>query len=413
MRRLPALGLTLVSLVAIACSSGPATERVGTTVEAVTDCAQFDTESVASGEYNVQTNEWNSTQTQCVSINGASFDVTQASFNLPTNGPPATYPSIYKGCHWGDCTASSGLPVEVASMPAVTTSWSTTETSGAYDVAYDIWFNQTPTTSGQPNGAELMIWINESGAQPAGSVVGTAQIAGATWNVWQAAMSSWTYVAYVRSPAVSSISNVDIHAFTEDSVSRGYINSSWYLIDVEAGFEIWQGGQGLAVNSFSVEVGGGTSSSSSSGSSSGGSSSGGSSSGSSSSGSSSGSSNGGSSSSSGSSSGSSSSGSSGGTGTVHAALSLQSSWSTGYCDNLTVTNSGSSAISTWQVALNTNQSALYDSWNANFGGSAPSYTVTPLSWNASILAGGSQTVGFCANDTGSNATPTVTSVSGN
>jgi cellulose 1,4-beta-cellobiosidase len=347
------------------------------TAEAVTDCAQFATESVAGGEYNVQTNEWNSTQTQCVSINGASFDVTQASFNLATNGPPATYPSIYKGCHWGNCTSSSGLPVKVASMPAVTTSWSTTETSGAYDVAYDIWFNQTPTTSGQPNGAELMIWINESGAQPAGSVVGTAQIAGATWNVWKAAMSSWTYVAYVRSPAVSSISNVDIHAFTEDSVSRGYINSSWYLIDVEAGFEIWQGGQGLAVNSFSVEVGGGTSSSSSSGSS----------------------------------SGSSSSGSSG-TGTVHAALSLQSSWSTGYCDNLTVTNSGSSAISTWQVALNTNQSALYNSWNANFGGNAPSYTVTPLSWNASIPAGGSQTVGFCANDTGSNATPTVTSVSG-
>jgi cellulose 1,4-beta-cellobiosidase len=103
-----------------------------------------------------------------LSINGVGFTVTEASFNVPTNGSPASYPSIYKGCHWGNCTNRSGLPVQVASMPTVTRNWSTTEAAGIHDVAYDIWFNQTPTTSGQPNGAELMIWINEAGAQPAG-----------------------------------------------------------------------------------------------------------------------------------------------------------------------------------------------------------------------------------------------------
>ncbi|MCW2929205.1 MAG: glycoside hydrolase, family 6, partial [Actinomycetia bacterium] len=41
-----------------------------------------------------------------------------------------------------------------------------------------------------------------------------------------------------------------------DAVRRGYISSSWYLIDVEAGFELWQGGAGLATNSFSVNAGG-------------------------------------------------------------------------------------------------------------------------------------------------------------
>src|ERR1017187_7336194 len=39
--------------------------------------------------------------------------------------------------------------------------------------------------------------------------------------------------------------------------SRGYIQPSWYLIDVEAGFELWQGGAGLATNSFAVNVSGG------------------------------------------------------------------------------------------------------------------------------------------------------------
>ena len=32
----------------------------------------------------------------------------------------------------------------------------------------------------------------------------------------------------------------------------GYIQKSWYLIDVEAGFELWQGGAGLATNSFTL-----------------------------------------------------------------------------------------------------------------------------------------------------------------
>ena len=56
----------------------------------------------------------------------------------------------------------------------MTTSWSTAQPGGSndYDVAYDIWFNQTPTTTGQPNGTELMIWLNHNGpVQPFGSEV--------------------------------------------------------------------------------------------------------------------------------------------------------------------------------------------------------------------------------------------------
>jgi len=37
-------------------------------------------------------------------------------------------------------------------------------------------------------------------------------------------------------------------------VNRGSTNSSWYLLDAEAGFEIWQGGQGLGTNSFSFNA---------------------------------------------------------------------------------------------------------------------------------------------------------------
>jgi hypothetical protein len=42
-----------------------------------------------------------------------------------------------------------------------------------------------------------------------------------------------------------------------DAIRRGHLHESWYLVDVEAGFELWQGGAALTTKSFSVRVGGG------------------------------------------------------------------------------------------------------------------------------------------------------------
>jgi hypothetical protein len=48
--------------------------------------------------------------------------------------------------------------------------------------------------------------------------------------------------------------SLDIRPFINDSVSRGQLQSAWFLIDIEFGFEIWKGGQGMAVNSFNATV---------------------------------------------------------------------------------------------------------------------------------------------------------------
>jgi hypothetical protein len=222
-----------------------------------THCGQYDNVEVLGKEYVVQTNEWNSTQSQCISVRDTAFAVTEAHFALPSAGPPASYPSIYKGCHWGNCTSASRLPVQVSALPAVPSHWAVTSSpSGAYDIAYDLWFNSTPTTSGQPNGTELMIWLNHrGGVQPAGSQIGTVTIAGAAWDVWKGSMPGWIYIAYVRQAPADSV-DLDLRDFTRDAVARGTINPAHYLIDIEAGFEIWQGGAGLATSAFSATVGG-------------------------------------------------------------------------------------------------------------------------------------------------------------
>lgn len=223
-------------------------------------CGATDTTPVNGGEYIAQNNIWGASTPQCITVDGTSFTVDSSGHSNSTSGAPAAYPSLFKGCHWGQCTSNSGFPVQVGSMPAVTSDWSTTQPgSGSYNVSYDLWYDSHPSTTTDPDGAEVMIWMNHrGGVQPAGTRVASGvQIAGATWDVWYSRMN-WNYIAYVRTAGTTSVSGLDLRAFTRDAVTRGYIENAWYLIDAEAGFEIWQGGAGLATNSFSVTVGGTT-----------------------------------------------------------------------------------------------------------------------------------------------------------
>jgi hypothetical protein len=90
--------------------------------------------------------------------------------------------------------------------------------------------------------------------QPAGSQVGTANIGGATWEVW-AANIGWNYIAYRRNGLTSV--NLNLKDFIDDSVARGYIQPTWFLHVLEAGTELMSGGAGFSSNSFSFTVNGG------------------------------------------------------------------------------------------------------------------------------------------------------------
>ncbi len=66
---------------------------------ATTTCSG--TGTISAGDYLIQANEWNSSAPQCLTYTGGTaWSVTTANFGL-SGGAPATYPSIYKGCHWG------------------------------------------------------------------------------------------------------------------------------------------------------------------------------------------------------------------------------------------------------------------------------------------------------------------------
>ncbi len=98
---------------------------------------------------------------------------------------------------------------------------------------------------------------------------------------------------------------------------------------------------------------------------------------------------------------------------VSATLTFQSDWTQGYCADVAVANTGSTATTTWQAVINLNQSTVTSFWSASSAQSGMVLTATPLSWNAALAPGASTTFGFCANATGSNYHPTLVSVSAN
>jgi hypothetical protein len=252
---------SVLKLLAIAFAFSLTFLGMPATAAAQSTCSATDITALDGGLYNFQMNEYDSSLEECATISGVGFTITTADFTNATNGSPATYTSIYKGCHWGTCTTSNPFPIEESNIASASTSVSITQPSGSQnDAAYDIWFNQTSTTSGQPNGTEVMIWINHQGApEPFGSQVATATIGGASYAVWTGNQTSWKIISYVATSPVTSVS-LNLLPFFADAVSRGSLESSWWLIDVEFGFEIWTGGQGLAMSNFSVSAAVGSSS---------------------------------------------------------------------------------------------------------------------------------------------------------
>jgi cellulose 1,4-beta-cellobiosidase len=216
--------------------------------------------TVDGGAYQVDNNEWGSGAYECITTNGtAEFRVANSEL-ANAGGAPGGYPDIYKGCNYGACTSGSGLPIRVSSIRAgtVTTSWSTAQPGGSsvYNVAYDIWFNQTSSTSGQANGTELMVWLNHHGPiHPYGSqVASNVRVGGHRYNVWYGNAHGFNTVTYLMTSGERSVNRLDLRHLEADAVGRGYLRRSWWLISVEAGFEVWKGGTGLATKSFSVST---------------------------------------------------------------------------------------------------------------------------------------------------------------
>jgi hypothetical protein len=212
-------------------------------------------------DYIVQNNAWGSDKGQTLTYGpGTKMKVTQQN-GTGAMGAPASYPSIFIGANAGRSTADSGLPKAVSAIAkgGVQTSWTwaANGATGSYNASYDVWFSTgaagEPMASA-PSGGYLMVWYRKPPTdQPIGTSVATAVIGGKNWSVWYGTNSSSgkPCVSYIAQQTLNSLS-FSLGDFIRDAVDRNYIQNSWYMTNVFAGFEIWNGGTGLETTDFAV-----------------------------------------------------------------------------------------------------------------------------------------------------------------
>jgi|HubBroStandDraft_6_1064221.scaffolds.fasta_scaffold55706_3 hypothetical protein len=227
--------------------------------------AQYDTAHVTcSGkDYIVQNNAWGSTAGQTITYGpGTKFKVTVQN-GTGTGGNPASFPSIFTGANASHTTSGSGLPRAVSAIAkgSLSTSWTwaSNGATGSYNAAYDVWFSTSSAgepTASSPSGGYLMVWFEKPTAnQPIGTSVASTTIDGKDYNVWYGNNSGngKPCVSYVAQQTINSMT-YSLGDFIQDAVTRGYLQSSWYLTNVFAGYEIWSGGVGLETTDFAVTV---------------------------------------------------------------------------------------------------------------------------------------------------------------
>ncbi|MEV4765301.1 cellulose binding domain-containing protein [Micromonospora chokoriensis] len=364
LRALAAAGLLLTSsLVAVALG--------GTASADTLICEQYGSTTI-QGRYVVQNNRWGTTAQQCINVTNNGFEITTLNGSSPTNGAPTAYPSVFFGCHYTNCSPGTNLPIQVSQISSATSSISYRYVSGAtYNASYDIWLDPSPKRDGV-NQMEIMIWLNRQGPiQPIGSVVGTTNLAGRSWEVWRGSNGSNNVISYVASSAISSL-NFSVLDFINDTRNRGAITNSWYLTSIQAGFEPWQGGVGLAVTSFSANVNGGGNPTNPppttpppSG------------------------------------------------GASCAVKYTANSWNNGFTADVQVTNTGSSAINGWTMnySLPSGQTVT-NAWNATVSQSGSAVTARNVGHNGSIAPGGTASFGYQGTLNGSYSSPTSFSLNG-
>jgi hypothetical protein len=230
-------------------------------------------ETVDNGPWIIQCNEYNSAATLDIDYTTGApvgFTIAASSVNVPNPGEPAAYPSVILGTNnYGTLTPGNPLPLLVSGIEPgqITTTMSVTYGAAGtdiYDCAQDNWFSTIPNPDNQvADELEFMIFLTTGiSGNPAGSLYASGvSLSGGTFNVWFQA--SWANagkgtVSFVFTSPQTAIS-LDYYPFMQYMIAQGWLSPSWYFVSVQAGFELWKGGSGLALDSLTVSNANGTS----------------------------------------------------------------------------------------------------------------------------------------------------------
>ena len=181
------------------------------------------------------------------------FTVVKTGSNF-LGGRVMAYPYVFTGCAWGICTPDSGLPARAPDLRSPEATWHTSDpASGRWNAAFDLWFAKRNIRTGQAQGAELMIWLHTRNL-PLDSTrivwVDGVRWYLAHWVARGAGGTSWNYIQFRRVHPRLGVNNLRLNPFIHEAERNSLVSRRWWLLNIEAGFEIQHGGKGLSGKRF-------------------------------------------------------------------------------------------------------------------------------------------------------------------
>ncbi|KAJ3718900.1 glycoside hydrolase family 12 protein [Lentinula raphanica] len=219
---------------------------------------QFDTESELGGRFILENNLWG----EASATSGS-----QSSQVTSTNGDSVTWETTYTWeggpsdvKSYANLDFREGLGQSLASITSIPTTWSWSYTSASSDlvadVSYDTWLSNVADSSGSSSTStfEIMIWLSSrGGAGPAGSQIGTADVNGVTWNLFQGVVETWTVFSFVAPSEITNF-NSDLLPFYTFLIDNNGVPSSQFLVQAQAGTEPFVGSATLSTSSYAISI---------------------------------------------------------------------------------------------------------------------------------------------------------------
>jgi hypothetical protein len=256
----------LLILVAITCLAAPLSAvSAGAAASAAprltTICKQRAYQrvtSAAGGRYDVKNDNYGG-RSECISNRDLrpNFTVTKSRANSRTSAVMA-YPFVLYGCSWQLCTGGSHLPAPVKKVRSARATWYTSgKAPGRWNAAFDIWFGRhRAAINGQAQGAELMVWLNAHDYPAVHSKI--IRVDHRRWYVlhWKASHAGrqWNYIQIRAVHPTTHVRSLSLLPIIKRVEKMGLVSRKWWLLNIEAGFEIWHGGKGLKTTSFAASV---------------------------------------------------------------------------------------------------------------------------------------------------------------
>lgn len=221
-------------------------------------------EILIQGKYYLYNNLWGAaTGEGSQSLWESSFDNSHIAWGTSWlwNGQTDTiksYAAVVWGWHWGWKIADTGLPIKLTALRSLLTKWSFDVTHtilGGTNVSYDIWLTANPTADNENPTGEVMVWLYNTGdITPIGSRKANLLIDGVGWDLWEGShpVSGWPVYSFVRTDNTKSDS-LDLNKFFQYLISFG-LDSTSYLLSVEAGVEVFTGEGRLNTTHYSINV---------------------------------------------------------------------------------------------------------------------------------------------------------------